>query len=366
MPTANDRLFDESIAHQVDLTKYSNGTVRRLIALLNRIDADLSIQLQTKLEGLDASNFSIQRLEDLLISIRILNRQAYQDIQRELTDELRGLVGVEVKFQTDLFRDVLPIQVSVAQVSEEQIYAAAMSRPFQGRLLREWTEGIEADRMTRIRDTLRMGYAEGKTTSQLVREIRGTKAAGYADGIIEIDRRHAESVVRTAISHTAAFARDQVYAANDDVIKAVVWRSTLDSRTSPMCRVRDGLKYTLETHKPIGHSIPWLGGPGRIHWCCRSTSAPVLKSWKELGGVGEEFTPAQRASMDGAVPAETTYGQWLARQSAARQDDVLGPTRGRLLRSGALKIDQFSNDKGQLLTLVQLREKHAEAFRKAA
>ena len=45
--------------------------------------------------------------------------------------------------------------------------------------------------------------------------------------------------------------------------------------------------------------------------------------------------------MDGALPADLTYGQWLQKQSAARQDEVVGPTRGALMREGKLPFDEL-------------------------
>jgi hypothetical protein len=150
------------------------------------------------------------------------------------------------------------------------------------------------------------------------------------------------------------------------VIASVEWVSTLDARTSPMCRLRDGLQYTLEGHKPIGHAVPWGAGPGALHWCCRSTSTPVTKSWKELTGVDvEEFSPATRASMDGEVPADMTYAEWLKKQSAARQDEILGATRGALFRRGGLELQGFYNNRGRYLSLQELRERDAAAFAKA-
>lgn len=364
--TVNERLLDESVHHAVDLGEYGNGVVRRMLALLNRVDADLFAQLQIKLGTMDPESFTVDRLDSLLISVRELNRSAYEQIGRELTDELRVLSVTEAAYHQELFRSVLPVQLQVAAVSAEQVYAAALSRPFQGRLLREWASSIEADRMARIRDTLRIGYVENKTVAQMVREIRGTRASGYSDGLIEIDRRHAEAIVRTAIGHTAATVRDSFYEANADLIKAVVWRSTLDGRTSNPCRLRDGKQYTQGTHRPIGHELPWGAGPGKFHWGCRSTSSPVLKSWKQLGGAGmPEFTPTQRASMDGAVPADLSYSDWIKRQSAARQDEILGPTRGALMRQGGLNLDSFSNDRGRYLTLDQLRERNKAAFVRA-
>ncbi len=375
MPTSNEILVESEIGHALDRQHYSNGVVRRLLALLNRVDADLFATLTAALERLPSDSFTVERLEQLLFSVRALNLQAYQELGRELSDELRGFVQYEAGYQHQLFEAAIPrqitAQIAVATVDVGQVYQAAMGRPFQGRLLSEWASSIEADRMVRIRDALRIGYVEGQTIGQMVQRIRGTRAKGYSDGIIEIDRRNAESVVRTAISHTAANTREAFYGKNGDLIKALQWHSTLDARTTTECQVRDGLKYTnAERPKPIGHLVPWCGkkgcGPGKLHWGCRSTSVPVLKSWRELGGVDiEEFSPSTRASMDGQTAADTTYQQWLAKQSAARQDEVLGPTRGRLLRQGGLTVDRFSNDKGRWLSLEELKVRDSEAFRKA-
>lgn len=366
--TVNETLADAAVGHAVDLQQYGGGVVRRMIALLNRVDADLFAQLAAALDRMDAETFTTERLESLLVSVRALNRSAYQSIERELTDELRRLAEVESTYQLDLFASVLPPQiaasVTVAAVSAEQVYAAAMSRPFQGALLREWASRIEEQRMTRIRDALRIGYVENQTIDQMVRRIRGTRAAKYADGLIEIDRRNAQAVVRTATQHVASFVRDRFHEANSDILASVRWSSTIDLRTTEICRLRDGKRYTLD-HKPIGHSIPWLAGPGRSHWACRSTSAAVTKSWRELGIDMDDLSPGTRASMDGQIPADTTYGEWLAKQSAARQDEVVGPTRGALMRAGKLPYDSLYTDRGVYLTLDQLRERHAAAFRKA-
>jgi hypothetical protein len=370
MASVNEDLRDADISHQVDLQQYANGVVRKMISLLNRTDSDLFAQLVTALEEMPPESFNVKRLEQLLASVRDLNTQAYAAVSDELHTELADLTEYESGYQYSLFRTTIPAQivaqVDIATVSAEQVYAAAMARPFQGRLMKEWASTIEEGRMARIRDAVRIGYVENQPISEIVKRVRGTKAKGYSDGIIEIDRRHAEAVVRTAISHTAAFTRNRFLQANNNLIKAVVWTSTLDSRTSEGCRLRDGLKYTPDEHKPIGHKVPWLAGPGALHWNCRSTSVPLTKSWGELGGVDiGEFNPETRASMDGQVPAETTYAEWLKKQPAGRQDEILGPTRGKLMRDGNLTLDRFYNEKGRALTLEEMRKRDAAAFEAA-
>ncbi|MDV7209915.1 hypothetical protein [Azotobacter beijerinckii] len=370
MATVNETLADEAVAHAVDLAQYSAGVLRRMVALLNQVDSDLAAALADALERLPADSFTVVRLEQLLGSVRDLNAQAYAAVSRALETELQALAEYEAGYQLSLFGEVIPepvqVRFPIASISPAQVYAAAMSRPFQGRLLREWASQIEEGRMAKIREAVRVGYLEGKTSSEIVRDIRGTRAEKYADGILQRPRRDLMAVVQTAIGHTAAVAREQFVEANQDIIKAERWVSTLDNRTSAQCRIRDRLQYEPKTHKPIGHKIPWLAGPGRLHFNCRSTSTPVTKSWLELGIPIDEMSPGERASMDGQVPAETTYSQWLQRQSAARQDQVLGPERGRLLRQGSLKLEDFYSQTGQWLTIEQLKSRDANAFARIA
>lgn len=359
MATVNEQLFDASVSHAIDLQEYALGVQQRMVAILNRSDADLAAALAAALERLPAESFTVERLDALLAAVREMNAQAYAVVMQALGVELEQLAEVEAGYQFQLFAETLPepvlVRFPLASIAPQQVYAAALARPFQGRLLRDWASNIEGGRMAKVREAVRIGYLEGETASQIVTRIRGTRAEKYANGILQRSRRDLMAVVNTAVAHVAATAREQFYAANDDLVKQEVWRATLDTRTSEPCRIRDGKKYEAQTHKPVGHKIPWLQGPGKIHWNCRSTASPVTPSWQELGIPISEMAPGERASMDGQVPSETTYGAWLQRQSAARQDAVLGHERGELLRNGGLKLPDFYTPTGRWLTLDELR-----------
>ena len=55
----------------------------------------------------------------------------------------------------------------------------------------------------------------------------------------------------------------------------------------------------------------------------------------------------------------------MQKQSAARQDEVVGPTRGALMREGKLPFDELYSRRGEMLTLDQLRERNGAAFKRA-
>jgi hypothetical protein len=329
---------------------------------LNRTDADLSIQIQQVLERLPASSFTVARLDAMLASLRQLNAQAYTQVSKELDGELKALVSYEGDFQKQLFERTIPVAVSIASVDAEQVYTAAMSRPFSGKLLKEWMQGLETDKAIRVRDAARMGYVENQTISEIVKRVRGTKALNYKDGVLEITKNHAETIVRTSISHMASFTRERFFDANDGVIKALMWSSTLDGRTTDICIARDGKQYTPVTHKPIGHSLPWLGGAGKAHFNCRSASVAVTKSWRELGFDIDELPASTRASMDGQVPDDITYSDWLKKKPASFQDEVLGKAKGKAFRNG-LPVERFTNNIGRSYTLDELKERNAQYFK---
>jgi len=365
--TVNEWLRDEAIRHALDLKKFSTGVVRRIVAVLNRTDARMFAELTEALERLDPASFTVERLDALLRSVRTLNAAAYEAVGRELTDVLKDFTAYEVAYQHQMLIAALPVRVSVAAVSAEVVYSAALARPFQGLLLREVWKDLGDKRMRLVRQTIAQGFVESKTTAAIIRELRGTRMKGYSDGLVNRSRREVETVVRTALGHHAGFVRDRMVEANADLIASEVWLSSLDLKTSTMCIVRDQLEYEPVTHKPIGHNVPWLAGPSRLHWNCRSTSYMRTKSWSELTGIPgiPEFTPETRASMDGQVPAKMGYATWLSKQSAARQDEVLGPVRGKLLREGKLGVKDMYDSKGSFLTLDQLRGRDAEAFKRA-
>ena len=360
MPSVNEVMLDRSVDRAVDLAHYQRGVILRMISILNRSDARLSAQLSEALMRLDRESFTVERLEALLTAVRETNRLAYEAVFSELRPELQALAELETQAQASAWRSAVPVAVQarfpIAGLSWEAVYAAALSRPFQGRLLSGWAANVEASRMAMIRQAVRQGYVEGQTTADIIKAIRGTKALNYADGLLNRPRRELAAVVQTALSHISQTARQAMTDANAELVKAVQWVSTLDGRTSPMCRIRDGLKYTTD-HKPIGHKVPWGDGPGRLHFNCRSVSVPVLKSWKDLGIDADDLPEGTRASMDGQVPADMTFAQWFAKQSSARQDEIVGRSRGLLFRQGRLSFDRFYDDKGRYLTLDQLRER---------
>lgn len=346
--TANDEIRDLAIAHQVYLLRYQARIVREITDLLKQAEADLLLQLNSA-----TTEWQADRLEQQLQGVRTIISESYQAADNQLRADLKDLAVYEAEHQDRVINESAPIELATVMPTAEAIIAAVESRPFEGKILSEWAQKLEEDAYIRIRDAVRMGVIEGESYHQITKRVMGTKALQYSDGVMALNFRQAQALVATAVAHTANEARQTFYGANDDLIKGVQWVSTLDARTTPVCQSRDGKVYPVDS-----------GPRPPAHFRCRSTTAPVLKSWKEMGLPERDIPPGTRASMDGQVAEAETYQTWLKKKSPAFQDDVLGPTRGKLFRDG-MTLDRFVDASGNEYTLKQLRSKDATAFKKA-
>lgn len=335
MPVTPEQAHDLAVHHRIALSRYSTGVVRKVLALLNRSERAVVERLAR------TSNETVtgQRLEQLLAELRAIQAQGWSLVRDRLGTDVRELVDVETAFAR---RIAGAIETTVFGTFSraptiEQVVAAVNSRPFQGRLLRDWLADAEEASARRVRDVVRQGFVEGRTTDEIVRTIRGTKAAQYRDGVLETSRRGAEAMVRTALTHTANTAAQATWEANGDIVKAWRFVATLDARVTLVCASLHGKRFPLGT-----------GPMPPRHINCRSTSVPVLDP------------------IPGVKPFEMpSYEAWLRRQSRETQEDILGVAKARLFRDGGLKVDRFVDNKGRTLTLDELRRRDASAFERA-
>jgi len=150
-------------------------------------------------------------------------------------------------------------------------------------------------------------------------------------------------------NHVASSARSETMKSNDDILQGHRLIATLGSRTTPVCRARDRIVYPLDGPKPPAH------------WGCWSSIAPVLKPeyQREIPG---STRPSKGPDGVEQVSSGTSYGDWLARQPAVFQKEVLGPARYKLFSKGDLSIDRFVDDNGKQYNLDQLKDLEPHAF----
>lgn len=363
--SANQKLADEAVKHRLYLSRYGTGTARKMQAIMKKAELEISAELFRALEKTQptALNWNQKRLATIKKSLQKVTFDLYEQVFGQLNADLKELVEYETGYQAGALRAAIPTEaqafMNIQQTSWSQVWAAATAKPFQGALLSEWAERMPEALVNKIGNAVQQGVLLGESYTDIIKRVRGTKAANYADGVVGRQRNtDLANVVKTAVNHVTAEAREETARVNDDIIKAREWLSTLDNHTSKMCIIRDRLLYTSGSKpKPIGHNVPYGAGPGRLHFCCRSTETWVIKSWEELGIPMKELTSGTRASMNGQVPRDMKYSTWLARQPYAVIEEVVGVQRAQMIVDGKIDVADMFTDKGEWLTLKQLKER---------
>lgn len=341
----NDELFSLAVLQQVRYLRLSNAEAKEARKILSRIDAKLAQFIQEINLSYGPLTFSQTRLRQIRAQVKELLAVTHADLKESVTKAVLDATEFSAELELSTLQKTLPIAIDLVTPNLGILRRAALVAPFNGSPLDDWLAELSRNDVNRTFRRLQMGLLEGENTDDLVRGIIGSRSLQYKDGVRDVSKRGVEMLVRTAINHAASMGRQSLWEENADLIKGVRWVSTLDTRTSEICRFRDGTIYpTTEGPRPPAHPN------------CRSTTVAVTKSWRELGFDIDEMPEGTRASMNGQVPSSQTYYEWLQNQSEEIQREVLGLRRFKMWKDGEVKITDFHNDRGVYLTLDELRQ----------
>jgi SPP1 gp7 family putative phage head morphogenesis protein len=394
----------------IDLNRYSNSVAKRIVSAYNDIIIDAANQLRV-INDLTAPA-KAARLRGILAQLKDSLATWAGDSTVTTASELQGLAELQSEFVTEQLRKVLPVgardavntieispqfaqsvvttdptQLNVVALSDDLFKAAygspqtysltaaqgtAITLP-NGEVVNKAFRGIAESQAEQFSQVVRNGLLTGETTPDVAKRLIGRLEFGQAGSVRQIALAGGQatkaanhqviSLVRTSINQVANEASQQVYEANQDITQKYRYVATLDTRTSAICRALDGREF------------PYGKGPKPPqHFGCRSTTVPVI-NYKELGfDAPPSVTKGQRASMDGPVPANTSYGQWLKDKMPGetdadvirRQQEVLGnkaPYFRRLADQHGARdaIAKLVRDDGSELTLDQLRSRYGKA-----
>jgi SPP1 gp7 family putative phage head morphogenesis protein len=383
----------------IDLNRYSNSVARRVINAYNDIIIDSVNQLRT-IDDL-AAPVKAARLRGILAQLKESLAGWAGDASELMVPELQGLAQLQSEFVTEELRKALPVgsrdavrtveispqfaqsvvttdptQLNVVALSDD-LFAAVNGAPQtfsltaakgatitlpNGEVITKAFRGIAVDQAERFSQVVRQGLLTGETTPSIAKRLIGSlqfgeeaktvrqliAAGGQATAVAD---NQVIALVRTSINQVANTASQQVYEANQDITQRYRYVATLDTRTSAICRALDGREFEY--------------GKGPMppqHFNCRSTTVPIIDP-----DILPPSTTATRASKDGQVPINQSYGEWLAKQPRSVQADALGPGKVTYFNRLADKygprnaIAKLVRDDGSEVTLEQLRKRYGPA-----
>jgi SPP1 gp7 family putative phage head morphogenesis protein len=382
--TVNQKILDMVTGRAVRLQRFTATQKREILAGLRKLFGDLVRELRD-LSPIDVMAPSLQqnRLLKLSAIVADLIDQGVKDLRRTHDQALAEIAELEALWFQKAANKAVGVDIMTVSLSRQQVRRIVSDTLIEGAPSKEWWEKVaDSTRQTFI-NTVRAGMAKGLPTEEIVQQLIGTKTL---PGALVSTERQVEALVRTSVQTVANQARLDLYDENQDVLKGIQWVATLDNRTTIICMGLHGKVWSLPDYEPVDHDIPFPGPTA--HWNCRSTQVAVFRSWRELaqsravpteaGGrsdietlyernlIEQGFSREEaarilrnaRASMDGEVPRALTFDEWLSTKSKAFQDEMLGPGRAELWRSGKLTLTELLDQNGRPLPLEVLKRKY--------
>ncbi len=351
-------LTDQQIRNQILIEGLKAQEHLRFESYLKQIDRLVRVRLSDEGEFIGSKSL----LNQLLSDIKTGQLDIYDEYNVELLENLEALALDQAEFGSESL-NVLLGDVTTPQV-DSVVLGALRNNPMQindyngNPLLRPFIGDLTENQIGMIQTRIRQGYAQGRTTDQITRDIRGTRARNYNDGDLGRVNRSNRALVFTTLQHASTQGRMATYKKNNDVLTGYEWVSTLDDNTTTICRSLDGNEYKFGK-----------GPLPPIHVSCRSVTVPVVDKRYNLLSDLESKRPSVGSSGAKEVSSNQTYYSWLKTQPEAFQNTAIGPTRAKLLRDGGINSEEFAkmnlSKNFQPLTLEEMKAKRPEVFERA-
>lgn len=326
-------LYDRLVRHQIYLQRYGKRQERQLSMALKVFLR----KAKKTLSQIPADQLSEASLKNALQLILKEHSEMMDKLIASLNVNLVELSKYEVQFNARALQDY--VNINLTTPSPEQVTAGFYFSKMQvsdGKYfsVKEVLDNFNAHTKSKVAKAVADGYTQGLTTPEIAKAL---------DTVVDLQRHNTMTLARTMTNHTAANARKIFMDENADVLEGYQWVATLDSRTSLLCGGLDGKNFSFnDTQAPMPPS----------HYNCRSTIIPLVKAEYSLGNE----IPSTRVSQTGQVNSKTTYENWLKKQPKAFQDDILGKEKAEIFRRGGVSLDKFVDEKGQSLSLEQLKK----------
>jgi len=352
---AQESLLTIGTRHSSHFERLKSHEVGNFDPFLKQMDKDIRDILTRK-----GSGITRRALENQLKQIEAGMTGTLADYRKVWKASTKEIAIAEGLFEKRTLENVVE-GVNFQLPSDAQITAAVNAAPIAaagGKVIDTVYKDFTKAETKRIANIIRLGFAEGQTTQQIITRVRGTNAAKFRDGTLAQVKRAQEALVRTTLQSAASVARETVLKANSDVVDGVLWVATLDRKTAAADAALDGKFF------------PFDKGPRpSLHPNCRCTVIASLK--KEFAFLSKGRTRSMRDPVTGKVgkTKSQSYYSWLKGQPAKVQNSIIGPTRGKLLRNGGISSERFAElslgKNFEPLNLKQMRELDPIAFMRA-
>jgi len=331
----NEKNLDKILRNRVSLSLREKTLQKEILGKISKHKIKIKKLLATKTSS-----------SAMLIAMRKEIRKLFKDLYGIVLTDAKRIQFIQETFYTGLINESLA-RVYKARKAKGLKSVADIIINSNGTFAHQ-TTSINTKQLKRIESVVKTGLTSQMPYNKMVSELMRTYI---------VPQHQIKTLVRTTITEISSDVANKVYDANKDVISHYEYVATLDSRTSIICGRLDGKRYSVDStntpHPPL-------------HYNCRSTTVPIIKSANQLDATKsnriskrklKKITPARRATINGESPAKVKFPDFLKRQDNDFKLNVLGSQkRVDIFNQGKLKLTQFSDANGKLVSIEKLEE----------
>ncbi|AUR86455.1 putative head morphogenesis protein [Vibrio phage 1.085.O._10N.222.51.E3] len=353
MAASESALIAVETGHQIDLIRYANTMGANVNHRLTSISKKVR-EVLYKWDTLDTK----KKMNEAINEISAYMEKELGKFTDEFESDVKALIKEEIDFQYGVAKQAIGTGVAVSRptikATTQLINSVPMVLNGSAISVDDYIGDYTPNQIKKVKQIITGGWANGLTTREVAQQITGTKTV---NGVLQTSQRSAYMMAKDITSHTSSQSKAKVFQENDDLIIGEKTITTLDSKTSEICRFYGsqdgGGKEWL--YSEYGRNFPRPG----FHQHCRSTNIPILAiEYRVIAEEGRE-RPAVIDGKAKTVPATTNWYD-LAKANPILAEQSLGASRAKLLSEMSAKefVDTAYNRLGTQLTLDEMKAKN--------
>jgi SPP1 gp7 family putative phage head morphogenesis protein len=316
--TTNLYLFDMLFRHQVYLEGVKVGMSLQLRDVLTQLYDEFAKFIgQVRYASLD--QFTRVELNNFVSRFEVAQTQAFNRYTQQLRVLLKDFLSADTQVSHSIFNKVSDATIQVAPPWGTVLQAFV---PATGQTINDMLNVFASNAITSVTRQIKVAYTNNQTPQQLLATIVGTPENSFGDGKFARFSSQNTALLATVLQHISSIAQADIA---KEAFTNYQWVSILDSRTTLICRERNGNVYVYNE-----------GPLPPAHYNCRSKAVPLQGN--ELHDIPNSFS------------------DWAVNQPHAFLNDALVPSVAVKVVAGT-GTDISLNDAVKALTISQFLDK---------
>lgn len=181
-------------------------------------------------------------------------------------------------------------------------------------------QGLGQSAASLLQETLTAGLAAGTNPREVGQQL---------EDALNMPRNRAQVIARNEMVDSYREAALANYQENSDVLDGWVWCAELGPRTCSMCIAMNGQVFPLDEEFSS-------------HACCRCAPIPATQGWQDIAdGLGIDTEDLDLSDLEDTSVSLPDGEQWLQRQPAPTQQQIMGKGKWALWKADLLKLSDL-------------------------